>query len=351
MAKMETAGMTLKVNIIGMGIMGSGVARALRHNPNATLTAVAELNADRHDDIRKEFGLESVYTDYEAMLDAEKPDAVFIATPDWAHCAPVMGALERGIHVYVEKPLTTDVTEAGEIVRKVEETGLKLQVSYNHRWLAVYHATWKQIQDGKIGRPLVGYARKNNPITVPTKMLASWAKDSSPLWFQSSHDIDLMSWWFDDTPVSVTCSGVKAVLKERFGWDTYDALQGQVRFSKGGIATFEASWIYPESHPAMPDSFMSVIGENGHLQVDRKDEAIEMSSREGFAWPRSLLNYQVYDRWVGAFPSCIHSFIDAIRENREPYVTARDGWRATATIDALHQAAETGGAVAVAPLR
>jgi predicted dehydrogenase len=86
---------------------------------------------------------------------------------------------------------------------------------------------------------------------------------------------------------------------------------------------------------------MSVIGEHGQLQVDRKAEAIELSGDQAFSWPRSLLNYQVFDRWVGAFPSCIHSFVDAVLEDREPYVTARDGWIVTATISALHRAAET----------
>ncbi|MBI3119127.1 MAG: gfo/Idh/MocA family oxidoreductase, partial [Candidatus Hydrogenedentes bacterium] len=140
----------------------------------------------------------------------------------------------------------------------------------------------------------------------------------------------------------------KQVLKAKYGWDTWDALQGQVRYAQGGIATFEAAWIYPEGHPSLPDSFMSVVGEHGHLQVDRKDEAVELSSESGFAWPRSLLNFQVYDRWVGAFPACITSFVDAVIDDREAYVTARDGWVVTAVLQALHRAAETGERVVVA---
>lgn len=334
------------INIIGAGIMGSAVAHVLAREPRVRLTAVCDRNPEPIGKLAAQYGV-STYADYTAMLDAERPDAVFIATPDWAHFEPVMACLERGIHVFVEKPLTTDVAEARAIADRIAETGLKLQVSYNHRWLAPYHLAHRKIADGEIGRPLMGYARKNNPITVPTKMLAGWAKDSSPMWFQSSHDIDLMLWWFGDDPVEATCTGVKSVLKEKFGWDTWDALQGQVRFRQGGVATFEAAWIYPEGHPSMPDSFMSVVCERGHLQIDRKDEAVEMSSEAGFSWPRSLLNYQVFDRWAGAFPACITSFIDAINEDREPFVTARDGMRATAVLDALHRAAETGGAVKI----
>lgn len=335
--------------IIGAGIMGSAVARVLQREPRVRLCAVADSNAEARANAEREFGV-STYAEFIELLDRARPDIAFIATPDWAHFAPVMACIERGIHVYVEKPLTTDEGEAASIVRAVAKHGVKLQVSYNHRWLAPYHAAYTQISGGAIGLPLVGYARKNNPITVPTKMLASWAKDSSPMWFQSSHDIDLMCWWFDDEAVDVVCSGVKSVLKERFGWNTWDALQGQVRFRRGGIVTFEAAWIYPESHPAMPDSFMAVIGQHGHVHVDRKDEAIEMSSENGLAWPRSLLNAKVYDRWIGAFPSCIQSFVDAVVDDRAPYVTAYDGWRVTATLAALHAAAETGERVAVATL-
>jgi len=340
--------MSINVNIIGVGIMGKAVARSLMHNPAVKLTAASDLSDDALPAFAEEFPGAAGYTNFREMLDEQKPDVAFIATPDWAHYEPVMECLSRGIHVHVEKPLTTDEREAAAIVAEVRKTGLKLQVSYNHRWLSPYYTTYEKIRSGKMGKPLIGYARKNNPITVPTQMLASWAKESSPLWFQSSHDIDLMCWWFDDVPVEVTCRGVKKVLKERFGWDTYDGLQGLVTFSKGGVATFEAAWVYPPTHPAMPDSFMSVVCEEGHLQIDRKDEAIEMSDPDRFSWPRSFLNARVFDRWVGAFPSCITSFIDAVQEGREPYVTALDGWRVTAVLDALHRSADTGESVKVA---
>jgi predicted dehydrogenase len=340
--------MKFKITIIGLGIMGKNVARALLRNPLVTVTACADVKKGNCEDGEKEFGFERTYTDYREMIEKEKPDAVFIATPDWAHYEPVMTCLDAGIHVHVEKPLTTSERESTDIVRKVKQTGLKLQVSYNHRWLAPYHAANDMIRAGKIGECLMGYARKNNPITVPTKMIP-WAKDSSPMWFLSGHDIDLMAWWFDDNPVEVKGFGIKRVLKEKFGWNTYDAMQGLVKFSRGGFAAFESTWIYPECHPALPDSFMEVVGEHGQIHLDRKAEAIEMSGTDGFKWPRSLLNYKVFDTWVGAFPSCINSFIDALAEDREPYVTALDGWRATAVLDAIHRSADTGETIKVSP--
>jgi len=340
--------MDFKINIIGLGIMGKSVGNALLRNKMVKITAVSDLKDENLEAGKEMFGVERVYKDYKEMIEKEKPDAVFIATPDWAHYEPVMFCLDHGIHTHVEKPLTTDEKEAADIVRKVKETGLKLQVSYNHRWLAPYNATWNMIRKGEIGDCIMGYARKNNPITVPTEMIP-WAQYSSPMWFLSGHDIDLMTWWFDDDPVECKGFGVKRVLKKKYGWDTYDAMQGLVKFSRGGIATFESTWVYPKTHPAMPDSFMEVVGEHGHIHLDRKTEAIEMSTPEGFKWPRSLLNYKVFDKWVGAFPSCINSFIDDLAEDREPKVTAYDGWRSTAVLDAIHRSADTGETVKVSP--
>jgi len=184
--------MELKVNIIGVGIMGKNVGRALLRNPMVKLTACADLSGKNLEDAKAELKFEKSYTDYDKMIAAEKPDAVYIATPDWAHFKPVMACLAAGIHTHVEKPMTTDEQEAAAIVRKVRETGLKLQVSYNHRWLAPYNATFNMIREGQIGDCIMGYARKNNPIQVPTKMIP-WAKNSSPMWFLSGHDIDLMT--------------------------------------------------------------------------------------------------------------------------------------------------------------
>jgi predicted dehydrogenase len=335
--KDEEAAM-LRICVIGLGIMGKNTVRALLRNQLVQVIAGADIKLECREAAKCEFNHLKTYSDYKEMLSIEKPDAVFVTTPDWAHFEPVIACLNDGIHVHVEKPLTMDVEEAKAIVRKAKETGCKLQVAFNHRWLAPYYLTFDLIRQGKVGEPLMAYARKNNPINVPTKMIP-WSRHSSPMWFLSCHDIDLVLWWFDDIPVEVNAAGVKRVLKNKFGWDTYDAMQALVKFSRGGIATFESSWIYPETHPALPDSFIEIIGESGHFHLDRKAEAVEMSTEEHIVWPRSLLNYKVFDKWVGAFPSCINSFIDAIIDDREPFVTAYDGYRATLVIDAIHRSA------------
>ncbi|MEA3476808.1 MAG: Gfo/Idh/MocA family oxidoreductase, partial [Bacteroidota bacterium] len=281
------------------------------------------------------------YKNYQDMLEKEDLDAVYIATPDQYHRDSCIDALNAGCNVLVEKPMTTKQEDAEDIYKVVQETGKKFMVNFNHRWLAPYHKIKEMIVEGQLGEPLIGFARKNNPISVPTSMLASWAKDSSPAWFMSSHDIDLMVWWFDANPVEVYAKGIKRVLKAR-GMDTYDGIQSMVTFENGQFATFEAAWIYPGTSPYMPDSFMEVIGTKGTTHINRKDEVIDAILEEKFTCPRTFLNYKVFDEWVGAMPSSVRSFVNACKNGTEPAVSAKEGLRSTAILDAIHRSLASG---------
>jgi predicted dehydrogenase len=203
------------------------------------------------------------------------------------------------------------------------------------------------INNGELGEPIIGYARKNNPISVPLNMLASWAKKSSPAWFMSSHDIDLMTWWFDADPVEVYAKGIKRALKELKGWDTWDGIQALVTYDKGQFATYEASWVYPETSPYMPDSFMEVIGTKGTTHIDRQSEAIDFIGQDKFNCPRTFLGSKVFGEWTGAFPLSIKSFINSIINDTKPHVNEMDGLKNTAVLDAIHRSLETGKPVPI----
>ena len=201
------------------------------------------------------------------------------------------------------------------------------------------------IERGSIGEPLLAYARKNDTIFVPTEYI-NWAACTTPAWFLSCHDIDLVRWFFGSEPVEARAWGVKKVLAGR-GIDTYDMIQSQVRFSNGAIATFECGWIYPNTFPTTVDSFVEVVGEHGHLHFDRKRESIEFSTREAFTYPKTFLSADVFGTLRGAYPSCLGDFVRSVREDLPTAVNAFDGRQVTATLVAIHKSLETGGSVEV----
>ncbi len=333
--------MSFKFGIIGTGIMGKAGGRILELVEGVKVTALADLSEKNLQEAAKEFNVSSTYTNYKDMLEKEELDAVYIATPDQYHKDPCIDSMQAGCNVLVEKPMTTKQEDAEAIYKVVEETGKKFQVNFNHRWLAPYHKIKSMIDEGELGEPIIGFARKNNPVFVPTTMLASWAKDSTPAWFMSSHDIDLMTWWFDANPVEVYSKGIKRVLKSK-GMDTYDGIQSMVTFENGQFATFEAAWVYPNSSPYMPDSFMEVIGTKGTTHINRKDEAIDAILEDKFTCPRTFLNAKVFDEWVGAMPSSVRSFVNACKNDKETIVNAKEGLRSTSILDAIHRSLASG---------
>jgi predicted dehydrogenase len=335
----------LRIGVIGLGIMGEQYVRVYQSHCQAEVVAVAARRHDQAVEVAAKYGVKRAYEDWEALVDSPDVDAVCIATPDNLHYEPARRAMERGKHVLIEKPMTTDPREADSLVRLARETGVKVQVAFNHRWLASYYKGYTAIQQGAIGQPLVAYARKNDTIFVPTEYI-NWAAKTTPAWFLSSHDIDLVRWFFGSEPVEARAWGVKKVLVAK-GIDTYDMIQAQVRFGNGAIATFESGWIYPNTFPTIVDSFVEVVGERGHLHFDRKRESIELSTEEAFTYPKAFLATDVFGTLRGAFPSCLSDFVRCIREDLPPGVTVHDGRQATAVLAAIHEALRTEGTVPV----
>jgi predicted dehydrogenase len=331
----------VRVGVIGLGIMGEQYVRIYQAHPHAEVTAICTRRRERLDAIGDKYHIRERYTDFTQMLAAAPIDAVCVATPDFAHDEPVKAALEANRHVLCEKPFTTELRKADELLAlSRHKPHLKLQIAFNHRWLASYHHGYLQLRAGALGRPLAGYARKNDTLWVSTEMI-DWAARSTPIHFLGAHDIDLLRWFFASEPVEVHAYGVKEVLVGR-GIDTYDLIQAQIMFASGAFATVESAWIYPNTFPSIVDSFVEVIGSAGHLHFDRKRESIELSNEKAFTYPKVFLTSEIFGKLRGAFVDCLADFIDAINNDAEPKVTAFDGRQVTATLDAVTRSLETG---------
>lgn len=336
----------VRIGVIGLGIMGEQYTRIYSAHPLATITAICNRSRGRLDEVGDKYSVTARHTDYNELLSRSDIDAVCVATPDFAHFEPVKAALEAGKHVLCEKPFTTILDEADELLAlSRSRPRQRLQVAYNHRWLASYHHGYTAIRKGEIGQPVAGFARKNDTIYVSTEMI-NWAHQTTPLHFLGAHDIDLLRWYFQSEPLEVHAYGAKVVLTAR-GIDTYDLIQAQVKFESGAFATVESAWIYPNSFPTIVDSFVEVVGSHGHLHFDRKRESIEMSTEKQFTYPKTLLTHEVFGKLRGAFVECLSDFLDAVINDTEPKVTAFDGRQVTAVLDAASRSLASGKTEAV----
>ncbi len=125
--------MTLRIGFIGAGRMANVHAGCLKEIPEATIVAVADIAAERAQNLANQCGA-TTYTDYGAMLDREKLDAVYICTPTGAHAEPAIAVAERGLPFFIEKLLTLTMRDAWHVARAVEKARVMTCVCYHWRY-------------------------------------------------------------------------------------------------------------------------------------------------------------------------------------------------------------------------
>lgn len=325
--------------MVGTGTMGTAYAADLADHPGVEVAGVASRTGESARGVAEQVGCR-VFGGAEELVTDPGVDAVVVATPDDLHAGIAVTAARAGKAVLIEKPLTTSAAEAGTVVDAVRAAGVVASVLFNHRWVPAYAQAHERIQAGDIGAPVVAYARKNDRIFVPTKMI-DWADRTTPAWFLSSHDIDLVTWLFGDAPVEVFATAVHGKLRD-LGIDTPDAMQAQVRYAGGAVATFEACWVYPDTFPTVVDSFVEVVGTDGVIHLDRKYEQIEIATADGFSYPRNLLQRRVHGVSAGAVRDCLWHFVECATSGTEPLVTIESAATTTAVLEALHASARSG---------
>jgi predicted dehydrogenase len=325
--------------------MGSGHAASVAADPRARVVAVASVPDEGARRLAGEHGADLATDDYRRVLEHPGVNLVCIATPDHLHAEIAVAAAEAGKPFLVEKPLATSLAETDAIIRAVRRSGVRAMTGFNHRWIPAYAQARAEIKAGRLGTPRLAYARKNDRIFVPTQMIR-WSAETTPAWFLSSHDIDLVCWYFGAKAVEVYATEVRGVLEGR-GIPTPDAIQAQVRFEDGALATFESCWIYPDTYPAMTDSFIEVVGTEGVIHLDRKHEQLEVATSGSFEYPRTSIMPVIHGEQRGALSLAVSHMIECVIEDREPLVSLESSRHVTAVLDAIHRSAATGGPVTV----
>ncbi len=308
----------LRVAVVGAGILGRRHARVFHELEGARLVAVADPTRAKAEAAAQAAGA-AVFPDIGALLDEVDVDAVAVATPDHLHLDPVMTALRRGKPVLVEKPLATTLPDARALVAEATRGGLLLQVNYSQRFVPEYAWMKQQIDAGAIGRPVMALSSKQDTIFVPTKMIP-WAAMTSPVFFMSSHDIDLVAWFFGAQAVRAAAQERRGTLAA-LGIDAADGVDALLAYDTGATASFHSSWIPPTSFPTVTVDRMDIMGEEGLLHFESRGRVVECWGRAGgqtvtFAGPQTAT--EVDGRIQGAFRTSLELFLHAIRTGEEP---------------------------------
>lgn len=254
------------VGIVGLGKMGLSHLALFNIHPKVDVVGVCD-SAKYLLGVLGKYTDVPTYSDYGVMLDEADLDAVVIATPSRAHMGMAHAALERGLHVFCEKPLTLSATESQGLSELADEHGLVTQVGYHNRFVATFREVKSLLDAGAIGEVTHLFGEAYGPVVLKPKG-GTWRSKRSEgggcLYDYAAHVINLMN-WYSGEPVGVGGT----VLPKVFSKDTDDATFSTFYFPDGKTGQVSVYWS-DESYRKMTTR-ITIWGTAGRITVDRQE--------------------------------------------------------------------------------
>lgn len=222
----------LRVGVVGAGYWGPNLIRNMWELPEVDLVGVADRSPEALMRVKSRFRhLPLTVTDYRALFEAGI-DAVAICTPPETHFTIASEALEAGLHVLVEKPLTTSSHSAATLTLQAEASGLTLMTGHTFEYNAAVHELARLISSGDLGEVLyVDAVRVGLGLFHPTLNV---------IWDLAPHDISVMNLLLDGMPATVSARG-SACLQP----DLVDVAYMTLTYPKGVTVNTRMSWLDP----------------------------------------------------------------------------------------------------------
>jgi len=328
----------LRVCVIGMGPIGNRHADNYENDSLSELVGVCDIIKERADAAASRLGVKGYY-DAETMLRELTPDLCSVATGGYEygsdHLKPTIQALEAGCHVLCEKPLSNDVGEARQMVRKAKEKGLCLGTNLNHRFTPLAARAKEWVTSGRLGHILF----------INMQMWIMNPAESSPYFHLKAlhpHTIDIMRYFCGDIE-AVQCFAMKAP-----GRSIWSTAQFNMKFRNGVVGHLTGSYDIPRGHPM---ERCEVAGTDGRfVLIDMFRELTFYPSRSDEAIVITNSPFHGMARFEDTFTSRIHRFLEQVTEGVPPDQiegSGEDGLAAQEVIQAAIESLETGTVVRV----
>ena len=284
------------------------------------------------------------YTDYHAMIRDLDLDLVSIATESGKHAEIALDVIDAGINVIIEKPMAMNMKDAEEIIRRSEEKGVKVSACHQNRFNVAVQEVRKALESGRFGKLSHGSINvrwnRNHGYYDQAKWRGTWAEDGGCLMNQCIHGIDLLRWMMGDE-----VEEVYGQTRQQFHdyLEAEDVGMAVVKFKNGAIGTIEGTTnVYPQNL----EETLYLFGENGTVKLggkstntidvwDFRDETEEDQKNKG-------LEEQTSNVYGNGHTSLFADVIDAIENDRKPYVDAVAGRNALEMVLAVYKSQKEG---------
>ena len=335
--------MSLKLGFVGVGGIAQRHLEGAKARKDVTIVGHCDIIAERAQAAAAKYGGEA-YTACAELFDAQKPDAIVIATPPYAHGEIEEQACQRGIHFFVEKPVAVSMALAERVLRAVEGSGVLTQVGYMYR----RSAPIQQVQALLTGRPL---AMVQAHFYMPGLPGAPWYQEMAlgggQLVEQATHILDLGRFLAGDVrtvigrtarvrdwtppPDAQLQPGMRTYAE---GFDIPDTTALVLEYESGALGTLSCS-IIPQGQW---DVGFKVVAEGLLVTIDGPsarwtgDESGEATAADD--WPLAVL----------------YEFLDCVTAGRQPSIPYVEGVKSLAVSLAGYESVARGGPVALEEL-
>lgn len=339
--------MSLRYAIIGCGrISPNHIAAALKND--VEIVALCDLEEKNIEDKKLKFDLPKTtkgYLDYKEMLEKEELDLIAISTESGKHGQIALDCIDAGVNLIIEKPITLSLEEADLIIRKANEKKIKVSACHQNRFNKSIQKIRKAVEKNRFGKLFHGTAhiRWNRGHDYYDRALwrGTWEQDGGALMNQCIHNIDLLRWMMGDEISEVV--GMTDNMNHAF-IEAEDLGLALIKFANGSYGIIEGTTnVYPENL----EETLYIFGEKGTVKAG--GQSVNLIEEWRFA---DLLDdpEEVKVKYHENPPN-VYGFghiplyadvIDAIKNDRQPYVTAVDGRNALELVLAIYKSAAEG---------
>jgi predicted dehydrogenase len=329
-----------RYGVIGLGYWGPNLVRNFNSAVGQSLCACADLNSARTQVIARNYPDLKITNDPEQVLADSSIDAVAIATPVHSHYPLVKAALEAGKHVLVEKPFTSSVEHAEELIELADREGRILMVDHTFLYSPTVRKIKEIVDSGQLGEFLYIDSVRIN--------LGLFQQDVNVVWDLAPHDLSIVDYLVGRLPRSLSAFGAAHA-----GNGIESVAYLNLDFGDGLIANFHVNWLSPvKIRHTMLGGTKKTLVYNDLDPIEKikvYDSGINVRQDDFEGRRRLQIDYRTGDVWSPhvanqePLGTMVSHFIECVEKGRTPMTDGRAGLRIVRILDAAQRSIKAQG--------
>jgi scyllo-inositol 2-dehydrogenase (NAD+) len=339
----------VEIGIIGTGWCGGIRAETCAASPYVSALHLAEIKPERLKEVGAKTKPATATTNYRDLLENRSIDAMIIsATPETTHFPMAKESLLAGKHVFLEKPIAVELSEADELIDLARKKELLFTIGYSQRFNPKFAYIKRSIEDGTIGQPVSALVSRHITRNLGHKI--GGRIKLSPAAMEATHDIDFLLWCFAPRrPVRVYAQEVRKIMQVTH--NVPDCVWIVVTLDDGCVFTIGAGWVLPPAYPNFSSTWIEMVGTEGAIMADDTHRDISVNTmKRGIEFPLSTMpGEKVAHVYAGPMEAETIHFLKCVAKGEQPLVTAEQARMVMQVYQAADESAEQGRPVELQP--